>query len=81
MSNRREQYSNMERYKKTKREQMKRYYGRTAHKYERKIWTKEEDALVLEHKITDSLLSALIERSVGAIQTRRCTLNRLQAEG
>ena len=81
MSNRKEQYSNMERYRKTKREQMKRYYGKTARKYERKLWTKEEDALVLEHKVTDSFLSDLIERSVGAIQTRRCFLNKLQAEG
>lgn len=81
MSNRREHYSDMERYKKTKKEQTLRYYGRTIYKYERRGWTKEEDALVLEHKITDSLLSDLIERSVGAIQTRRYILNRLQAQG
>lgn len=80
MSNRKECYANMERYRKTKHEQAKRYYGKTSYKYERKSWTKIEDKLVLGHKVSDSLLSELIERSVGAIQTRRSVLRRLQSE-
>ena len=79
MPNRREAYADMERYKKTKNAQRERYYRRTAFKYSYKYWTKEEDNLVLEHKMSDSMLSVLIERSVGAIQTRRAFLKKWES--
>lgn len=49
----------------------RKYYGRTANLYERRPWDGEEDDMVLEHKITDSEMSPILRRSVGAIQQRR----------
>lgn len=50
------------------------YYKKTS-KYGRKKWTKEEDSLVMEHKISDRELSELIERSMMSITMRRYRLN------
>lgn len=45
----------------------KRYYARTAFKYERRRWTVDEDKLVLIHRIPDSELSPIIKRSMKSI--------------
>lgn len=55
--------------------QRKRNYSRSAH-YFPSEWTNQEDALVLEHSITDRELSELIHHSVQAIQIRRCRLKK-----
>lgn len=57
-------------------ESRKKNYQQTA-KYMRRIWSDEEDKLVLEHSITDRELSQKIERSVEAIQVRRTRLKNL----
>lgn len=59
-----------------KRAEHKRYYGKTAFLYERRLWSEEEDRLVLEHKIPDSQLVPIIERSMKAICNRRWRLKR-----
>ena len=69
-------YKDEEKYKKVRNAQRKRYYRKTANKYPIRPWTAYEDRKVLEHSITDTELSALIERSVATIQTRRCRLKK-----
>ena len=54
----------------------KRYYARTAFKYERRRWTVDEDKLVLIHRIPDSELSPIIKRSMKSISNRRCVCAR-----
>jgi len=76
MPNRKEKYSDMERFSKTRNAQRKRYYAKTSYKYPKREWTIEEDKLVLAHIMTDMELSRLIERSVIAIQKRRCILKK-----
>lgn len=39
-------------------------------------WSNYEDSLILEHATTDRELSAKIQRSVRAIQIRRCRLKK-----
>lgn len=57
------------------------YYRRTTYSARyHKRWEEQEDVLVLLHKITDTELSYLIERSVSSIQMRRCRLKRLGKE-
>ena len=82
MSNRKKDYANLEKFRKTRNDQRRRYYKRTQ-KYEARLWTKEEDMAVLDHTITDTELSKKIRRSVGTIQTRRYYLkktNQLQVQ-
>ena len=43
---------------------------------ERKEWSHEHDALVLQHSMSDRDLSAIIGHGVSAIQQRRCRLKR-----
>ena len=52
-------------------EQRTRYYAKTGI-YERREWTLEEIELVLAHEIPDMELSKKIQRSVKAIQLKRC---------
>ena len=73
--NRKEKYRDLNKHKAACLRQKRRYYGKTSNLYPPRAWTTEEDNLVLELKITDSELSAKIQRSVGAIQHRR---NRLR---
>lgn len=54
----------------------KRYYAKTAFKYEPREWTVAEDKLVLAHDIPDSELSPIIGRSMRAISNRRWRLKR-----
>lgn len=57
-----------------KRDEHKRYYVRTAFKYEPREWTIAEDKLVLAHVIPDSELSPIIRRSMKSISNRRWRL-------
>lgn len=61
----------MDKYRKACRRQNQRYYEKTSYLYPPRPWTSDEDAMVLEHSMTDPELSAKIERSVRAIQHRR----------
>jgi hypothetical protein len=77
--NRKSDYVDMNKFVKTRRRQKARYRNKNgANMYERKIWTDYEDYLVLKHDIPDTRLSIIIERSVGAIQTRRVKLKKLK---
>ncbi len=66
----------LEKYREMRNASRKRNYAQTA-KYERRIWTEEEDKRVLAHDVPDRQLSSEIRRSVQAIQIRR---TRLKAE-
>lgn len=77
MPNRKSNYTDMDRYRRTRNEQRKRYYQKTAGKYPMRGWTDEEDLMVINHEIADTRLSELIQRSVSAIQSRRCKLKQI----
>lgn len=79
MPNRPKNYADMEKFKKTRKAQKKRYYSKTAI-YEPSGWTSKQDKMVLEHKLTDTELSKIIGHSVRAIQTRRGRLKKHQKE-
>lgn len=50
----------------------KRFYQKTAHSRNcRQPWTMTELGLVMAHKVTDTILSELLGRSVGSIQVQR----------
>ena len=75
MPNRKNNYRDMEKFKKTRNAQKQRYYNQTAI-YKPSHWTFEQDMMVLEHTIPDSELSSIIKHSVRAIQHRRCRLKK-----
>ena len=67
-------YTDIEKFRKNRKEYNKKYYQRTAI-YEPKKWTKEDDEAILRsNDITDTELSDLLQRSVQAIQVRRSRL-------
>lgn len=70
---RRERYKDKEKFLRTRAIQRKRYYDKTAHLYDgpKRKWTKEEMLLLFNNPITDTELSAIIERSVKSIQVKR----------
>lgn len=76
MPNRHASYRDMEKFLITRNNQRRRYYQRTAGKYEFRRWTAEEDKLVMSQSMTDTKLSSEIRRSVSAIQNRRCKLKK-----
>lgn len=76
--NRKKDYRDMEKFRRTCRKQQRRYYSKTAFLYEKRYWTADEDTMVLEHSVPDTTLSRVIHRSVGAIQTRRSKLLKAQ---
>ncbi|MDY2607231.1 MAG: hypothetical protein SOV90_04780 [Lachnospiraceae bacterium] len=77
--NRKKDYKDMTKYAKTKKAYYKRYYGKTAI-YKPHLWSAAEDAMVLEHSITDHELSEKIGRSVKAIQIRRNRLKKMKED-
>lgn len=77
MPNRKNKYTDMEKFRNTWNIQKRRYYAKTA-VYPPNPWLPEHDKAVLEHSITDTELSKLIGHSVEAIQVRRCKLKKLQ---
>lgn len=79
MSCRKEWYKDLSKYRNTRKQQKRRYRMRTGScLYQPKAWTESEDKLVMKHDISDVELSALLERSVQAIQIRRCRLKKLE---
>lgn len=74
--NRMKLYKNKELAKETRNRQKRRYYGKTAFIYGKREWTREEDIAIIKHEHTDSKLSEMLERSVSAIQKRRCILRK-----
>ena len=72
---RKEQYRDMEKYKKTKRRQQRRYYKKTQI-YDANNWTDMADELILKHEKTDTELSKIVGHSVNAIQIRRSRLKK-----
>ncbi len=78
--NRRSDYKDIEKWRKTKKLQQKRYYDKHR-KYDvnsRERYTEEEIEMILKHEISDVELSKCIGRSVKAIQIKRC---KLKSEG
>ena len=69
--NRKDKYKDLNKWKETCQSQSRRYYRKTAFIYGRRRWTSDEEKMVYEHKIPDSVLSPIIQRSVVAIQKRR----------
>lgn len=69
-------YADKEKGRARKRADHKRYYGKTAYRYEPRPWTEWEDALVLAHNVPDSELSGKIGRSLKAICNRRWRLRK-----
>lgn len=70
--------SNPEVLRATKRRQQSRYYSKTAYApRHHNTWETYELNLVIAHKMPDSQLSVLIGRSVGAIQTKRFTMKKM----
>lgn len=53
----------------------KKYYGKSANKYESRPWTIKEMNEIIDHKKTDTELSKELKRSVGAIQKKRYYIN------
>jgi len=65
----------MEKYHDIAKRWKKGYRKRTgSDRYIPREWSPEDDKLILEHKIPDRELSEQIQRSVTAIQVRRCRL-------
>ena len=79
MPNRKYAYADMEKFRKTTNAQKKRYYNKTKFHCSN-VWTAEQDTMVLEHLITDTELSKIIQHSVKAIQVRRCRLKKKNKE-
>ena len=70
-------YKDLEKLRKTRNAQNKRYFSKTAI-YKPRRWTEIEDVIVIEHKNTDMEISKQIERSVKAIQVRRVKLKKIE---
>ena len=69
---RKENYKDLNKWRDSKNRQRKRYYKKTQNAVNgQEIWTKEDEALVMAHSMSDTELAGLIGRSVGAIQKRR----------
>ncbi len=72
MSCRKTEYKDLDKWRKARKRQKRRYRERTnSNLYNRRIWTIKEMNLILEHSMTDRELSELLKRSVGAIQVQR----------
>lgn len=78
--NRGHNYKDKEKWHNTCMKQKRRYYGKTANRYPRRMWTIEEDKAVLKRNMTDHQLSQKIHRSVASIQMRRCKLKKYRIE-
>jgi hypothetical protein len=50
--------------------------GRFGPKYIRRLYTSEEDELILDHNVTDRSLAKKLKRNVQSIQVRRCRLKK-----
>lgn len=78
---RKSQYRDMEKFKRTKREQHARYYHRTQDApNSRQRWTCEEIELLMQKSMPDRELSEKIGRSMKAIITKRHKVMRMGGE-
>lgn len=65
-------YSDLNKWRKTKNKQKRRYYDKTKYaKNHKQIWTSAEIQLVIEHKHSDTELATMLGRSVNAVQKMR----------
>lgn len=72
---RKSEYKDLEKYKKTKREQEKRYYGKTQDALNsRKYWTSREIKMIMAKNMSDRELSRILGWSMKAIQVKRCKI-------
>ena len=70
-------YKDIEKYKRTVKNQKGRYYAKTQHaRNGGNVWTDEEIELILAHEMSDTELSDKLGRSVGAIQAMRCIVKK-----
>lgn len=75
--NRKSDYKNIDKWRKTCRKQKNKYYGKTAFaENHHKPWTEEEIDIVMRHEVPDCMISETIGRSMGAIQIRRTVENK-----
>lgn len=74
--NRRSDYRDDERFKRTAAIQKRRYRQRTGSGYGRHKWTQHEKDLVLAHLIPDRELAVRLKVSIQAIQGKRSQLKR-----
>ena len=69
---RKSKYKDLEKYKKTKREQQKRYYAKTQDALNsRKYWTPREIKIIMAKNMSDRELSRILGRSMKAIEVKR----------
>lgn len=74
---RKKSYKDLEKFAETKRNYQRRYSERTgSHLYKPRVWTQEENEMVLAQNMTDRELSKILERSLHAIQTHRWLLRK-----
>lgn len=72
-------YKDIDKLRRTRNKQRKRYYNKTINaKNQWERWTDEHLQMVLEHKLTDTEISKKIGRSVSAIQQIRWVHKRKQ---
>lgn len=72
-------YKDIDRYAITKRKQQKRWRERSgAFMHDRRRWSDAEIELLLDQSISDRELADKIERSVGAIYTKRSRLRGIE---
>lgn len=77
--NRKENYHDLEQYKKTKRQQSRRHrakYGSGS--CPSHAWSDAENQLVLSHNMSDALLAKKLDRSQNAIQVHRSRLRHIK---
>lgn len=75
MSNRKSQYRDLEKHRTTSKMQKRRWRRRSgAFKYEKRRWTDAEIEAILRRDKSDRELSVDLQRSMGAIQKKRCLL-------
>lgn len=74
--NRKKLYKDMDKWRKTCREQKRRYYEKTQNSRNKgNKYTLEEIKMILDKNYSDTELSQILGRSVKAIQVKRCKLN------
>lgn len=80
--NRKKEYKDIEKWRKTCNRQKLKYYAKTRNAINRcQPWTAEEVDIVMRHEITDHMISKLIGRSVQAIQGKRAKEKKKRGKG
>lgn len=73
-------YKDKEKARRTRNKHRRQNYQKTAFAPNSgKLWSEYEDAIILEHTVTDFELAKLLKRSVGSIQNRRCRLKKKES--